>query len=504
MTSNFSHFVPDGEVGPRRYTRGNSRDEVRTACYDMDLFPADSPLHIGAPFEMDRDVEELRSKLRDANVGSFSTLSSSSLLSTSDIPFSSSNDSLLGTDLTLSDASVLDTTSPSSSSSDPATSLSTSKNPKRLVRSLDELKSAFESHKNATAHFFDYFDEKHVLCYFHDNEPAKFSILNINEPWISRVICVDRLQEHIHASHNEKDPYFFPHFTLSQFIKYIENGFVAEEGGNNLCELIQKNIMLSAPTAEEHPDNVKYAERIKSLAREKYMNNKSRGAVLTNYFPLSKAKSPPVGLSGVEKAAINNGIAFCIDLIRNCLPLSLPSKLDGRVYMKVGKYSERDMDLFVNLLHEVSMDLLHKILHGAPGFSISFDGWTSRNCKHGYIGITYRIIDSKFIPHEFLLDYWKVSHDHTAFKVASGVSKRIESHSHSKQILFSSSTDGAAAVVKASKAICSLLTEVAEDVVEDIEVDEDDAEQDRALHCGAHLVQLSLKDFCVFHLWMVC
>src|SRR3989338_2451841 len=104
MTSNFSHFVPVGEVEPRRYTRGNSRADVTTACVNMNVFPVDCPLDLAAAFEMDRDVEDLRARLRDANVESgsrsFSSSSSSSLPSTSDIPFSSSNNSLLGTDLT--------------------------------------------------------------------------------------------------------------------------------------------------------------------------------------------------------------------------------------------------------------------------------------------------------------------------------------------------------------------------------------------------------------------
>lgn len=390
------------------------------------------------------------------------------------------------------------------------------------------VKNAFLSHGSSTVRYFDYFDGE-VLCYFHVNKPETVSALDLQAPASqpSRFVRADRMKKHLVKTHDKIDKDLFPILPVSMLVRLCEVGWVLHEDltksyninsgvGSMLddARLItlrdttdDRSILSDSErqllndldrraSAVCKAENISFAEAKKARARQLLTESSEKLVTVDKYFPSTKKKALPIGLNPKDIPAILNGINFCVYLIRNALPFSLGPKLKGETFILPGKYDELHLNKYLDVLFAVAMQCMHNMLHEAPAFSVSFDVWTSRGCRHGYIGITYRFTDSNFVAHEFGLDYWRMSCNHNSFNIAAAVSKRIEVHSAPKQLFFSSSTDGASSVVKASKALCAYLNEVSDSPESDINFDEDDAEVDRAVNCAAHLVQLVLKDFC--------
>lgn len=160
----------------------------------------------------------------------------------------------------------------------------------------------------------------------------------------------------------------------------------------------------------------------------------------------------------------------------------------------------------LGILHAAAIRFMRIELRKAPGFSISFDSWTSFS-GNSLVAVTYRFMDEKHNVQEFLLDALPLNKSHSTSYLSSSIINRMNFHTSDDQLLFSSTTDGESAVHKASKFLCSNLSEMSRCVEEtrkfmpaelhgstyaavhrisEIVVDKDNAEVDRAIHCVPH------------------
>ena len=131
------------------------------------------------------------------------------------------------------------------------------------------------------------------------------------------------------------------------------------------------------------------------------------------------------------------------------------------------------------------------------------------------VGANYRFLDKNNQVREYLLDAIPLQRSHTSAYLATSILNRMNGHTTDMQILFSSATDGAAAVRKASKLLCSKLEDmrkIYEETKSDnlaerlgppeafservaaISFESDNAEVDRAVHCVAHNLDLTLRE----------
>ena len=147
-------------------------------------------------------------------------------------------------------------------------------------------------------------------------------------------------------------------------------------------------------------------------------------------------------------------------------------------------------------------------------FSLAFDGWTTFK-GNSLVGVNYRFLDRDNKVREYLLDAIPLDRSHSAAYLATSILNRMNGHSTDQQILFSSATDGASAVRKASKLLCSKLEDMRiifeetkhddlaecvgppqtfSDRVAALSFESDNAEVDRAVHCVAHNLDLTLRE----------
>lgn len=149
-------------------------------------------------------------------------------------------------------------------------------------------------------------------------------------------------------------------------------------------------------------------------------------------------------------------------------------------------------------LYAALLSFLLKDFWASPGFSISFDGWSSRSQSKALMAVTYHYVDVATLhPQAVLLDVIPYSTElHTANAIAVSVGKRVDNRSMDEQILRSVTTDNAPNVIKAARRILSSSATSSLKEEDDDEEDEEESTDaiDNALGCMAHTLHLAVND----------
>lgn len=140
----------------------------------------------------------------------------------------------------------------------------------------------------------------------------------------------------------------------------------------------------------------------------------------------------------------------------------------------------------------------------AVGFSITFDAWTSRFGRAGFVAITYHWLSTNPIIRyrRACFQVMHVTKAHTAAHLAFAIAKALDDVTTEKQVMYGVATDNAANVVKCAKALINHLEDLqrgnegdaAEILEENDAEDDDDVELMRAHGCVDHSLNLAVRD----------
>ena len=119
----------------------------------------------------------------------------------------------------------------------------------------------------------------------------------------------------------------------------------------------------------------------------------------------------------------------------------------------------------LELLHRIILKIMRDKPRRAPGFSISFDAWSSRGMTKSLMAVTYHFFDTlSWKLDECVMDAIPLpANGHSAIMSADLVADRIQRHSTASQFLFMGTTDNAAAAVKSCKLLMAKLNIAAVD-----------------------------------------
>ena len=159
----------------------------------------------------------------------------------------------------------------------------------------------------------------------------------------------------------------------------------------------------------------------------------------------------------------DSSLAYFLAAISNNLAFRLPDDPWFQHYLRV---SQRTSNLNVfnrNRLANVMLDRIYAVtiqsqmdeLRRAPGFCISYDGWTSGSHVHSVLALVIHFVDTCFRPQSILLDLIPMKVSHTARNMAVALMTRLGACSADHHVLYGSVTDNAANVVAAGKLISS-------------------------------------------------
>lgn len=156
-------------------------------------------------------------------------------------------------------------------------------------------------------------------------------------------------------------------------------------------------------------------------------------------------------------------------------------------------------------------------LQKSPGFSVSYDCWTSGSNIHSMLALLIHFLDDAFRPQSILVDLIELKKSHTSQYLAVSIMKRLSLAASDHQVLYGSISDNASNVVRAAELILNNfgidndLNGIAETQSEDTEFfefgllrdltqDECSAagameEPDQSLHtCVNHTLELAIGD----------
>jgi len=206
-------------------------------------------------------------------------------------------------------------------------------------------------------------------------------------------------------------------------------------------------------------------------------------------------------LSAQEKAPASPALAFNLLCVACCLPFRLSDHPFLKLFVKALSPISNVRQIERHAQGGAVLDWVYRFFvakelvkfRQAPGFSISFDGWTSPSNK-SVIALLFHYLDDSFQPCTSVLRVAVLEQRHSAAELARFIAQSIQKFSTDSQIMYCSVTDNASNVIKAARFLQNSLT-VSNDTWDDMEVDESDETKSRAFGCLAHTLELAVKNF---------